>query len=71
LSAVEIRCLPHLINAGNIYVLYWTLRDYFGKPVDPEEYLIYLRHGVAFAQWFDRPANWLKLETMLAGLPHP
>ena len=39
LSPAEIRYLPHLINAGNIYVLYWTLRDYFGKPVDPEEYL--------------------------------
>jgi len=71
LSAVEIRYLPHLINAGNIYVLYWTLRDYFGKPVDPEEYLIYLRHGVSFARWFDAPANRQKLEATLAGLPHP
>ena len=71
LSAVEIRYLPHLINAGNIYVLYWTLRDYFGKPVDPEEYLIYLRHGVSFARWFDAPANRQKLEATLANLPHP
>jgi len=71
LSAVEIRYLPHLINAGKIYVVYWTPRDSFGKSADPTEYLVYLQHGVAFARWFDRPVNWLKLEAMLAGLPHP
>jgi homoserine kinase type II len=71
LSGAEIRYLPHLINAGNVYVLYWSLRDYFGKPVDPEEYLVYLRHGVAFARWFDVPTNRQKLAATVANLPHP
>jgi homoserine kinase type II len=69
LSKPEIGYLPQMINAGNIYVLYWTLRDYFSKDVDPPEYLVYLRHGVAFARWFDGPRNQERLARMLAELP--
>jgi len=69
LSVAEIGYLPHMINAGNIYVIYWTLRDYFGKDVDPEEYLVYLRHGVAFARWFSARGNREKLGRMLDELP--
>jgi hypothetical protein len=58
-----------MINAGNIYVLYWTLRDYFSRDVDPAEYLVYLKHGVAFARWFDGPRNRERLSRMLGGLP--
>jgi len=69
LSAAEIRGLPHMLMAGNIYVLYWTLRDYFGKDVDPEEYLVYLRHGVAFTRWFASRANRGRLKRMLESIP--
>ena len=69
LSAAELDVLPHLIQAGNLYVLYWSLRDYLGKPVDPQEYLIYLRHSVAFARWFNRPASRRRLASLLQGLP--
>ena len=71
LSAAELDALPHLIQAGNLYVLYWSLRDYLAKPVDPHEYLIYLRHSVAFAHWFNRPANRQQLEKLLRGIPRP
>jgi homoserine kinase type II len=71
LSPVELAILPQLISAGNIYVLYWGLRDYLGKPVDPEEYLVYLRHSVAFARWFEDPAHRAKLAAMLDELPQP
>jgi homoserine kinase type II len=50
LSRAEIRLLPALLDAANIYVLFWTLRDYYGKPVDPEEFLVYLKHGVRFVR---------------------
>ncbi len=69
LSKAEIGFLPQMINAGNVYVLYWTLRDYFGKDVDPTEYLVYLRHGVAFARWFDSSRNRDRLAHMLDELP--
>jgi homoserine kinase type II len=68
LSPEEIHYLPHLIDAANIYVLYWTLRDYFGKEVDPEEYLIYLRHGVRFARKFAVRERRAKLAAMLMSL---
>ena len=69
LLATELGFLPHLISAANIYVLYWSLRDYFGKDVDPDEYLVYLRHAVAFIRWHETPANRQALTTMLGGLP--
>ena len=70
LHPAELHYLPHLLDAANIYVLYWTLRDYFGKPVDPAEYLGYLRHHVAFARWFGRAGNRRRLEALLASLPN-
>jgi homoserine kinase type II len=48
LSEVELRYLPDMIAAGNLYVLNWTIQDYYHKDVDPQEYLVYLRHGVNF-----------------------
>jgi homoserine kinase type II len=69
LSAAEIELLPHLVQAGNLYVLYWSLRDYLGKPVDPQEYLIYLRHSTSFARWFNRPASRRRMASLLQGLP--
>ena len=71
LSAAELEILPHLISAGNLYVLYWGLRDYLGKRVDPQEYLIYLRHSIAFARWFEEPAHRASLMDMLRALPAP
>jgi homoserine kinase type II len=69
LSPAEIRLLPAMISAGNIYVINWTMRDYFGKDVDPVEYLVYLKHHVASARWFTDPANQEALAVRLAGLP--
>jgi homoserine kinase type II len=69
LTVDELAYLPHLINAGNIYILYWTLRDYFGKDVDPQKYLIFLKHGVAFAHWFSEPSQRRDLMAMLENLP--
>ena len=69
LTVDEFAYLPHLINAGNIYILYWTLSDYFGKDVDPQEYLKFLKHGVAFACWFGDPSQRQALEATLEDLP--
>ena len=56
LSPLEAHYLPYLINAGNLYVLNWTILDFYGKDVDPQEYLIYLRHSVNFIRWFETEA---------------
>jgi homoserine kinase type II len=68
LSADELRFLPHFIHAGNAYVIHWTLRDYFQKDVDPEEYLVYLKHCVAFTRWFERSSNRSRLRNLLRSL---
>jgi hypothetical protein len=55
--------------AGNVYVLSWALRDYFGKSVDPAEYLVYLKHSVAFARWLGSTTNRERLRRMLGSIP--
>lgn len=62
LSGVELEALPHMISAGNFYVLNWTLQDFYGKEVDPEEYLVYLRHSVRVIKWLESRENWCRLE---------
>jgi homoserine kinase type II len=71
MSRAELAVLPDLIAASNIYVLYWGLRDYLSKPVDPQEYLAYLRHNMGFARWFRKPENRSRLRAMLTALPQP
>ena len=66
LSVPELRALPDLIQAGNLYVLYWTVRDYYGRDVDPAEYLVYLEHSLHSARWLHSPANRSRLEAALA-----
>ena len=68
LSPAEMAVLPDLIHAGSLYILYWGLRDYLSKPVDPEEYLVYLRHSVNTTRWLGRPENRRRLAGMLRGL---
>jgi homoserine kinase type II len=51
LDANELKFLPAMINAANIYVLNWTLLDFYSKTVDPQEYLVFLAHAVKFIRW--------------------
>jgi hypothetical protein len=37
--------------------------------VDPQEYLGYLRHSIAFAHWFGDPAHRASLTDALRALP--
>jgi len=68
LSAAEMAALPDLIHAGSLYILYWGLRDYLSKPVDPDEYLVYLRHSINTTRWLARPENRRRLVRTLRGL---
>jgi len=62
LSHAELKFLPYLISAGNIYVVNWTIRDFYSAEVDPNEYLIYLQHHVRFMKWLENKENWEQLE---------
>jgi homoserine kinase type II len=67
LNEVELAALPHMINASSIYVLTWTLIDFYRKQVDPGEYLIYLRHSVRLIKWLEDEHNWERLVDVIAG----
>ena len=62
LNVGELHYLPDLINASNLYILNWTVLDFYAKEVDPKEYLIYLRHSLNFMRWFERSENRAELE---------
>ena len=66
LGETELRLLPAFIQAGNLYVLCWTLRDYFGTSVDPAEHIIYLEHSLHSSRWLLNPDNRQQLERVLA-----
>jgi len=67
LSLIELKYLPHLIHASNLYLANWALRDFYGgEEVDPEEYLTYLRHSINLMQWLETKENWKKTVQMVA-----
>ena len=62
LTETELECLPHMIHASNLYVLNWTIVDFYGHEADPHEYLIYLKHGVRTMRWLEDRDNWNSLK---------
>ena len=66
LLAEELALLPDLIQAGNVYVLYWTVRDYCARVVDPAEYLVYLEHSLHTCRWLRAPDNRRQLAAAIA-----
>ncbi len=70
-TPAEAHYLPTLVNVGNLYVLNWTILDYFNKDVDPVEYLVFLDHSLNFTLWYERPANQQALEELCASSLSP
>jgi homoserine kinase type II len=71
ISTGEARYLPLMISAGNLYVLHWTVLDYFAKTVDPDQYLVFLDHSLHFNKWYAKPDNCAALETVIATVIPP
>ncbi len=68
LTQAEGKYLPHLINAASHYVLNWTVLDFYNKGVDPQEYLVYLRHSIRFSQRFQAPGQLEAMRNIIAPL---
>jgi homoserine kinase type II len=66
LSDDELKYLPYLISAGNIYVVNWTIRDFYSTKADPFEYLTYLQHHVRFMRWLESKDNWGELKRKIS-----
>ncbi len=71
LTPDEARYLPVMLNAGNLYVLHWTVLDYFAKDVDPVEYLVFLDHSLNFSRWAHQAGNLGSLQAMIASVLRP
>jgi homoserine kinase type II len=65
LSGLELQCLPQMLLAGNLYVLDWTVGEYYSTYPDAEEYLRYLQHGVRSLGWLED--NWDSLSKLVMG----
>jgi homoserine kinase type II len=61
----ELKYLPYMISAANLYVLNWTLNDFYHRLVKPKEYLIYLTHSIEFIRWFSKSGNLQMLQDKL------
>jgi homoserine kinase type II len=61
MSDVELKFLPTLIGASNIYILYWTIGNYYSNKENSQEYLVYLQHGVRLMRWLENKDNWGQL----------
>ncbi|MDD2695724.1 MAG: phosphotransferase [Anaerolineales bacterium] len=68
LSPEEVRWLPWMIRASNLYVLNWGIQDYIHKEVDPVEYFDFLQHAIRTITWMQAEANWSPLVTLAASL---
>ncbi|MGB9792479.1 MAG: phosphotransferase [Thermacetogeniaceae bacterium] len=54
LNDVEKKYLDVMLDAGNMYLIYWCLRTYYADPTLNEyEYQFYLAHQVKLMNWID------------------
>jgi homoserine kinase type II len=66
LSEFELQHLPVMINLGNLFVLNWTVTDYYATSADPEEYLVYLNHSIRFCHWFAKRGRQFLLDHLVS-----
>ena len=66
LDTNELKYLAAMLNAANIYVLNWTIEDFYNKTVNPQEYLPFLAHAVEFIRWLDRDDHAGQLNEMIS-----
>jgi homoserine kinase type II len=56
LNNLELRFLPQMIQAGNLYLIDWTLDSFYQTDSPVEEYLGYLKHMVRLSEWIEENA---------------
>lgn len=54
LSTLEKAYLPEMLAAANLFVLHWTIVDFYSiENPDEDEYLVYLNHGLKLMDWIE------------------
>jgi homoserine kinase type II len=68
LTRLEKKYLPSMMAAGNLYVLHWTIVDYYSiENPDDDEYMKYLNHGVNLMKWIEGRKNHIAASLDLLG----
>ena len=66
LNGPELKYLPHMIKAANIYIINWIIQDYYKKEIIIEScsHLKYLQHHSRFMTWLEKKCNINSLEKL-------
>ena len=64
LNGPELKYLPHMIKAANIYVINWVICDFYNGKNDtnPSIFIKYLQHYCRSLQWLEKKCNFKALE---------
>lgn len=65
MGKAELQSLAELMRAATLYLVRWTVEDYYATGGDPEEYLVYLRHVVRLLRWLEGAENRAALEGVI------
>lgn len=65
LTEEELRILPAMIEASCLYIINWTVVDYYSKDVDAQEYTIYLKHCFELLKWLNDSTNQKALSELV------
>ncbi|GEM_PF-4417674 len=59
LNGSELKYLPHMIKAANIYVINWIIQDFYNKGIiiGPYIHVKYLQHHIRFLTWLEKKAQ--------------
>lgn len=71
LNEFELLNLPLMVSAGNLYVLNWTVADYYDQDVQQDEYMVYLSHSVNFCKWYEQEGEHLLAQAIESTLNNP
>jgi homoserine kinase type II len=54
LTGLEKEFLPSMLAAANLFVLHWTIVDFYSvENPDEDEYMLYLNHGLKLMDWIE------------------
>lgn len=66
LNSPELKYLPHMIKAANIYVINWVIQDFYNREIiiDPCIHIKYLQHYIRSLNWLEKKNNFNELEKL-------
>jgi len=66
LNDPELKYLPHMIKAANIYVINWIIQSFYNREIiiEPCSHIKYLQHHSRVLTWLEQKCNFNSLEKL-------